>query len=222
MKSVIFDLYGTLMNIHTDESRPAFWASLAKKLKKYKEYSPEELKKEYIALCKELAKEREEIEIIDVFKALYPMADPYEVSILFRKLSTDFIYPYFGVKRLLKTLNKEGYKVYLLSNAQASFTRWELKFTGLDKLFDGIFLSSDLGIKKPNLEYFKALIDKYKINVDQAVMIGNDYKNDILPAKELGLKSIYIETNQSYFIDTEDKIVNFSYKKVHDAITKLW
>ena len=53
-------------------------------------------------------------------------------------------------------------------------------------------------------------------------MIGNDYKNDILPAKELGLKSIYIETNQSYFIDTEDKIVNFSYKKVHDAITKLW
>ena len=52
-------------------------------------------------------------------------------------------------------------------------------------------------------------------------MIGNDYNNDILPAKELGLKTIYIESNQSYFIDTKDKIVNFSYKKVLNRIHEL-
>ena len=71
------------------------------------------------------------------------------------------------------------------------------------------------------MEYYKTLIEKYSIEVDNAVMIGNDYKNDILPAKELGLKTIYIESNQSYFTDTEDKIVNFSYKKVLNRIHEL-
>lgn len=221
MKSVIFDLYGTLMNIHTDEERPSFWKNLAKKLSKYKEYTPEELKKEYLSICEELQKEKEEINICDTFRLLYPMADPNEVARIFRYLSTDYLYPYFGVKRLLKQLRKDGYKVYLLSNAQASFTRYELKRTGLENLFDGIFLSSDLGIKKPNLVYYKTLIEKFNIDVSNSVMIGNDYNNDILPPKELGLKAIYIESNQSYFVDVEDKIKGFSYKKVYERIKQL-
>ncbi len=221
MKFVIFDLYGTLMNIHTDEERPSFWEKLAKSLNKYKEYTAKELREEYLKLCEEFQKEREEIEILDVFHILYPTVDSNEIAVTFRKLSTDFIHPYFGVKRLLKTLRKEGYKIYLLSNAQSSFTRWELNKFKLVPFFDGIFLSSDLGIKKPNMEYYKTLIEKYSIEVDNAVMIGNDYKNDILPAKELGLKTIYIESNQSYFTDTEDKIVNFSYKKVLNRIHEL-
>ena len=221
MKSVIFDLYGTLMNIHTDEERMSFWEKLSKSLTKYKEYSALELKEEYLKLCEEFQKEKEEIEILDVFHILYPTANPNDIAILFRKYSTDFIHPYFGVKRLLKTLRKEGYKIYLLSNAQASFTRWELNKFNLIPLFDGIFLSSDLGIKKPNMSYYKSLIEKYSIDINNSVMIGNDYNNDILPAKELGLKTIYIESNQSYYVDTEDKIINFSYKKVLNRICEL-
>jgi FMN phosphatase YigB (HAD superfamily) len=109
----------------------------------------------------------------------------------------------------------------LLSNAQASFTKWELSKFNLEYLFDGIFLSSYLGIKKPNMAYYNALIEKYSIDTNNAIMIGNDYNNDILPAKELGLKTIYIESNQSYFVDTEDKIINFSYRKVLNRIHEM-
>lgn len=221
MKFVIFDLYGTLMNIHTDEEKESFWIHLANAFKKYKVYDPSILKEEYLNLCMELQKEKEEIEILDVFHILYPMVDAVKVAETFRRLSTDFIHPYFGVKRLLKKLRNEGYKIYLLSNAQASFTNWELNKFHLIPYFDGIFLSSDLGIKKPNPLYYKKLIEKYSIDVSNAIMIGNDYNNDILPAKELGLKTIYIESNQSYFIDTKDKIVNFSYKKVLNRIHEL-
>lgn len=221
MKSVIFDLYGTLMNIHTDEGKDSFWKNLAKAFKSYKEYQPMELKSEYLKLCKELEKEKEEIEILDVFHILYPTGDVNKIAITFRKLSTVFIRPYFGVKRLLKKLKSEGYKIYLLSNAQASFTKWELSKFNLEPLFDGIFLSSDLGIKKPNMAYYNKLIEKYSIDVLNAIMIGNDYNNDILPAKELGLKTIYIESNQSYFVETDDKIINFSYKKVLNRIHEL-
>lgn len=221
MKYIIFDLYGTLMDIHTDEGRDSFWIKLSKKFSKYKEYDPFELKKEYLNLCKELEKEKEEIEILDVFKILYPNVDSNLVAITFRKLSCDYIKPYVGVKRLLKRLREEGYKIYLLSNAQSSFTKYELNRFNMIPLFDGIFLSSDLGIKKPNLKYYKALIDKYNIDINEAVMIGNDYNNDILPAKELGLKTIYLETNQSYFVSTDDKIIDFFYKLVLNRIHEL-
>lgn len=218
---VIFDLYGTLMNIHTDEERDSLWSSFAKKMKKYKEYNKDELRKEYLALCAEFQKDIEEIDILKVFEILYPAADLNDIAVTFRKLSTDFIHPYFGVKKLLKTLKKDGHRVFLLSNAQASFTNYELDRFKLKPYFDGIFLSSDYGIKKPNIEYYKKLIEVYNIDVNHAVMIGNDYKNDILPPKELGLKAIYIESNQSYFTDVEDKIVNFGFKKVYERINSL-
>lgn len=218
---VIFDLYGTLMNIHTDEGRDSFWASFAKKMKKYKEYNKDDLKKEYLAVCAELQKDIEEIDILKVFRTLYPQGDLNEIAITFRKLSTDFIHPYFGVKKLLKKLKEDGHRIFLLSNAQASFTNYELDHFHLKQYFDGIFLSSDYGIKKPNLEYYKKLIEVFNIDVSNAVMIGNDYQNDILPPKELGLKSIYIESNQSSFTDVEDKIINFSFKKVYERINQL-
>ena len=50
MKFVIFDLYGTLMNIHTDEEKESFWIHLANAFKKYKEYDPSKLKEEYLNL----------------------------------------------------------------------------------------------------------------------------------------------------------------------------
>ena len=34
----MFDLYGTLIDIHTDESPDVFWESFALSTKKYKEY----------------------------------------------------------------------------------------------------------------------------------------------------------------------------------------
>ena len=43
--NIIFDLYGTLMNIHTDEDRASFWSKFAKKMNKYKEYNAQELRK---------------------------------------------------------------------------------------------------------------------------------------------------------------------------------
>lgn len=219
--NIIFDLYGTLMNIHTDEERASFWTKFAKKMNKYKEYNGEELRKEYLSICAELQKEIEEIDILKVFDQLYPNAKKEEVAVLFRKLSTDFIHPYFGVKRLLKKLKDDGHHIYLLSNAQASFTNYELDRFKLKKYFDGIFLSSDYGIKKPNLEYYKKLIETFNLDISKSIMIGNDYQNDILPPKELGLRAIYIESNQSKITDVSDKIINFSYKKVYDRILSI-
>ena len=175
-ENYIFDLYGTLVDIHTDEEKTELWEKLAQFYGYYGAvYTAEELKNAYACLTgqKEDALRQEmgpdaamkkddaheahpEIEIEEVFLALFQkkgvQAD-IELAIhagqFFRILSTEYIRLYDGAKELLAALRETGKKVYLLSNAQRIFTAYELKLLGLEPYFDDIFLSSSCKVKKP-------------------------------------------------------------------------
>lgn len=215
---VFFDLYGTLVDIHTDEENPRFWNQLARKTKKYKEYSPLNLKKNYHLICTKLQKEKEEIELLDVFKALYEVEkeEALKIALIFRKYSTEYIRLYPGVKSLLKDLKQNDFDVYLLSNAQESFTMPELKKLGIKQYFKGIAISSMFGVKKPNIEFFRQACETFK--VQKAVMIGNDYDCDIAPAKSLGWETIFIESNLTPKNQIEEKIVGFDKNVIYKLI----
>ena len=70
MKSIMFDLYGTLIDIRTDEENQKFWKNVALNTMQYKKFTPETLKKEYLKLCYKASIIKEEIDLIDVFKEL--------------------------------------------------------------------------------------------------------------------------------------------------------
>ena len=217
MDNIMFDLYGTLIDIHTDESPDVFWESFALSTQKYKEYDYLDLKKKYILKCEELHKEKEEIELLDVFKFLFDVEDANEIALTFRKLSTRYIKKYRGVDKLLTYLKDKGCKIYLLSNAQASFTMPEMLDLDLVKYFDGIAISSDYGVKKPNEDFYLKAMKKFGLTPDTTWMVGNDYECDIYPAKNLGLKTIYIESNLSPDRLKVDKVKGFSFRKVKKA-----
>ena len=217
MYNVMFDLYGTLIDIHTDESPDVFWESFALSTKKYKEYDYLDLKEKYILKCEELNKEKEEIELLDVFEYLFEVEDVNEIAMTFRKLSTRYIKKYRGVDKLLTYLKDKGCKIYLLSNAQASFTMPEMIELDLVKYFDGIAISSDFGVKKPNKDFYLKAMNKFGLSNDTTWMVGNDYECDIYPAKHLGLKTIYIESNLSPDNLKVPKIKGFSFRKVKKA-----
>ncbi|MCH4192680.1 MAG: HAD family hydrolase [Butyrivibrio sp.] len=53
-KNYIFDLYGTLVDIHTDENRPDFWNKMASLLSCYgADYSPEKMQQSYFDIVHE-------------------------------------------------------------------------------------------------------------------------------------------------------------------------
>ena len=213
-ENYIFDLYGTLVDIHTDEEKTELWEKLAQFYGYYGAvYTAEELKNAYACLTgqKEDALRQEmgpdaamkkddaheahpEIEIEEVFLALFQkkgvQAD-IELAIhagqFFRILSTEYIRLYDGAKELLAALRETGKKVYLLSNAQRIFTAYELKLLGLEPYFDDIFLSSSCKVKKPDTRFFHLLLDKHHILPEESIMIGNDAVSDIKGAKEVGL-----------------------------------
>lgn len=139
----IFDLYGTLVDIRTDEKKPELWERLALFYAFYgAEYTPDELHQGYDCLTAEMSAGKAgirkdaheaypEIRIEDVFMALFRKKgiDADEVlsrhaGQFFRILSMEHLKLYNGTKEMLSALRDGGKKVYLLSNAQKIFTEY--------------------------------------------------------------------------------------------------
>jgi putative hydrolase of the HAD superfamily len=223
MTAILFDLYGTLIDIYTNENKDDFWIKFSKYSKKYKKYNPIELKNKYLETCAKYQNEKEEIDIKDVFKEMFSIDGEKlnKLCIKFRKLSTGYINCYSGAKKLLAKLKENNYKIYVLSNAQEAFTMPELEKLGILECFDGIAISSKYGIKKPNKEFFEQAINDFNINGPDIIMIGNDYHCDIKPAKELGLKTIFIETNLTPITPEKKNVYGFDGEFIFSLIEKM-
>ena len=217
----IFDLYGTLADIRTNEENPYLWKKMTEIYASYGAYYDRgELKKTFRGMCQELEKEAEnqwfEPNVTGVFQWCFAQKGisvsseiARNVAITFRVLSRKYIRLYDGVTELLETLKASGKKIYLLSNAQSDFTRPEIILLGLDKYFDGIFISSEVGVKKPGVEFYEKLLKTYGITPAKSIMIGNDIKADILGAKAVGLNTLYINSNISPAEDMEQQGIDF-------------
>lgn len=222
-ENYIFDLYGTLVDIHTDEEMPMLWEKLALFYGYYDAiYTPEELKTRYSELVteRESAEQGEddvheahpEIKIEQVFQALFrekgvdaDMTLAVHAGQFFRILSTEYIRIYDGVKQMLAMLKDAGKKIYLLSNAQRIFTEYEMHTLGIAEYFDDIFISSECGVKKPDERFFRLLMDKHQLKTESCVMIGNDLSNDIGGARQIGLDAFYIHSNISPKLPRDEK-----------------
>lgn len=212
-RNYIFDLYGTLCDIHTNESKPSLWKNMAGIYGSFgAKYDAKTLRKSYLGLCREemekLQKEvgeNGEIELRNVFqklfeeKGIFPEKDLVEfVGVTFRVLSRSVLYVYDGIFDLLDEIHKNGGRVFLLSNAQNVFTIPELKELGLYKHLDEIYISSDKRIKKPNPLFLEEMIQEFGLKKEECIMIGNDRTSDIAIANACKIDSLYIHSNNSY------------------------
>jgi putative hydrolase of the HAD superfamily len=221
-QNYIFDLYGTLVDIRTNEKKAYLWKKFAVILVMLgAEYTPSELRQRYQLLVREkqrellLAKQKEkkdtslsvsdvEIKLEDVFAqllsdrgALAGEERVRDAAVFFRALSLERLALFEGVERLFAVLHQKGKNIYLLSNAQRIFTEPEMRKLKLYDAFDGILYSSDIGFQKPSGYFYKALLEQYSLKKEESVMIGNDRYADVEGAHRLGMDSVYIHTEQS-------------------------
>lgn len=206
----IFDLYGTLVDINTNEDKYYLWEKMAEFYGYYgANYTPSELKKGYKNGC-ELEKEKNsqfdcpEIKVQNVFLKLFKdkgvdanMELAIHAGQMFRIVSTKYIKLYDGVVDLLESLKEKNKKIYLLSNAQRIFTEHEMKLLDIYKYFDGIVFSSEEDCCKPDIKFYDVVLSRYNLKKDETIMIGNDEIADIKGSYEAGLDSLYIHANIS-------------------------
>ena len=64
-----------------------------------------------------------------------------------------------------------------------------LMASGLDKLFDYVFISSAMGVGKPSAEYFERIFDEIGIcDREELLMVGDSLTSDMLGAYNAGIK----------------------------------
>lgn len=201
----IFDFYGTLAEIKTNENKPYLWKKCAQILTEMGyPYDAKTLRREYISFVLEEKEklapyyECPEIELRHVFRKLMsPWATDEEIAqfaITFRVLSREYIFLYEEIHAIFDYLHSLDKKVYLLSNAQSCFTVPEMKALGIYESFDDIFISSDYECAKPDPKFMNMLIKKHKLDVSRSLMIGNEVTSDIAIANAVGMDSFYIRT----------------------------
>ncbi|HEX3016280.1 MAG TPA: HAD family hydrolase [Caproicibacter sp.] len=209
-RNILFDLYGTLIDLKTDEEKHAFWESLSLFFSyNGAQYTCDELKTKYLELvahrlAENIGTRYPDTKIILVLQALYAekgvkASDELldHTTKLFRAASTEYIRLYPGVRELLDALRENKKNLYILSNGQREFSAPELRHLGIYDSFKALYSSAEIGVCKPDKQFFDFLLKKEGLNPKECLFVGNDSQTDILGANAAGMDSVYIHSNQS-------------------------
>ena len=94
---------------------------------------------------------------------------------------------------MIRILRECGVRVYGASNQERYRADYLLGQTELKDYFDGFFISSYLGVKKPDLEFFQKVVDIIGAPSSN-IIFWDDDKENVEGAKKLGIQS-YVYTD---------------------------
>ena len=109
-------------------------------------------------------------------------------------------------KEVLENL-KNKYKLVILSNGDGKQQRKKIKYTGLNKYFSDIVISSEVGYSKPEKEIFEIACKMIDLKPENCIMIGDKYKVDIEGSLNAGMHGIWVNRNKeklSYKFQVEE------------------
>lgn len=93
--------------------------------------------------------------------------------------------PIPGAREFCSYVKENGYRIYVLSNASNTFYDYFLNFSSLD-YFDGMVVSCDIHIVKPDIRIYEYLFTKYGLKPEECFFI-DDMAANIEGAKKAGM-----------------------------------
>lgn len=120
--------------------------------------------------------------------AVFTAAKFYGVTLPPWNNSLEKLYP--ETPAVLEKLAQK-YKLGIIAN-QVEGTQKRIDNWGIGKYFDVVVASAEAGVAKPDSAIFKIALEKSGCKPENAAMIGDRLDNDIIPAKKLGMKTIWV------------------------------
>lgn len=102
-----------------------------------------------------------------------------------------------GAPELLETLWGR-YRMYLVSNGTPAVQRSRLKSAGIGRYFEEIFISQEIGHKKPDRSFFEyCFAHAPKMRPEESVIVGDSLTSDILGGKNAGIKTVWFHPGET-------------------------
>lgn len=126
----------------------------------------------------------------DFARALGVKADPAEWNGEYLRFLGDCGDVLPGAVELLAAL-KPHCVLVLATNGLADIQRRRLKNNPITPYLDGVFISEEMGVGKPDKAYFEKVLTALNADPAHAVMVGDDLNSDIQGAINAGIDSIW-------------------------------
>jgi HAD superfamily hydrolase (TIGR01549 family) len=97
------------------------------------------------------------------------------------------------VEELLRELSTK-YKLAMVSNTMSDQPRLLLEESKMDKYFDFLVCSRDLGVRKPNPAIFNIVLERIDAKPSETVHVGDSVEADMYGAQSAGITGIWIKT----------------------------
>ena len=98
-----------------------------------------------------------------------------------------------GAEQLLRDLHGV-YSLYIVSNGTRIVQERRIASAGIAPLFDGIFISQDIGYDKPRREFFEAVFARIPgFRRESAVIVGDSLTSDILGGIHAGIRTVWFD-----------------------------
>lgn len=82
-------------------------------------------------------------------------------------------------------------RIYIASNGATINAKGRIASTGLDRFIDGLFISEEMGVTKPDPAFFDMCLNRIGEPRSSCIMIGDSLTSDMLGAKNASLDSVW-------------------------------
>lgn len=131
-------------------------------------------------------------------------------------ISESDIYP--DVRSALAAIRKQGIWVGVAGNQTV---RAAELLRRLDLPVDAIATSGEWGVAKPDPTFFRHVIDFAPGAAHEIVYVGDHRDNDIVPAREAGLRAVLVRRGPWGYLWSDDPLVKENADRVIDSLDQL-
>jgi HAD superfamily hydrolase (TIGR01549 family) len=215
-ETILFDLDGTLLPIDMDHFLKLYFKALTE------EFSDLEQADQLIDALMQATQHMVEndgertnqevfidsffsmIEVDDIEQTMQRFDDFYDqrYPLLKNKLSLDT-----QSRKLINLLGDSGYEMVIATNPLFPYKAIieRIKWAGLDpEQFSYITCYEEMHYSKPNVEFYREIVDELELNPTECIMIGNNVQEDMIAGK-LGMTTYLVD---DYIIDHNDDDIN--------------
>jgi putative hydrolase of the HAD superfamily len=196
IKALIFDFDGTLSN----RQKNAYEVFNDY----FRKYYPEFSDMEYEALLQDMML-YDCNGSISVRTRMYPFIQKYGKNLpddfteVFVPYYTNHMFEFCELKQetieVLEKLKEEKYKLAIMSNGDSFSQHSKIRQVDIEKYFDVVVVSGDIGIDKPDKRIYEYVADKLGVQVKECLMVGDVFSTDILGAYNADMPCAWMKTD---------------------------
>ena len=108
-----------------------------------------------------------------------------------------------GVGETLASL-RESYVITVVTEGNGRLQREQIENLGLERLLHNVVVSQEAGLHKPDPALYSHALATAGLNPAQSVMVGDRIDWDLIPAKSLGMRTVFFTQNNRYVFLKEE------------------